>query len=168
MNKYYSLDLRRRAARFCLKHGSGRTAETFLIGRATAVRWADKMQKTGAVAIGKIGGHRHPVLEYHEDWVRDRIASETHVSLRRLQAELNERGIIVGMGLCDEPFTGLAIRAAAINPKLLTSVGRLQYNAYLRREKTNKGILAQAAAEGVYLKGISYSRKLRPRLLSFK
>jgi putative transposase len=98
MSKYYSLDLRRRAARFCLKHGSGKTAEAFLIGRATAVRWADKLRKTGDVAIGKVGGHRRPVLGAHENWIRERIASESHVSLRRLQAELNARGVVVGYG----------------------------------------------------------------------
>jgi transposase len=98
MSKYFSLDLRRRAARFCLKHGSGRTAETFLIGRATAVRWADKLRKTGDVAIGKVGGHRRRILEPHENWISERIAAESHVSLRRLQAELNDRGVAVGYG----------------------------------------------------------------------
>jgi transposase len=98
MSKYYSLDLRRRAARYCLIHGSGKTAETFSIGRATAVRWADKLRKTGDVAVGKVGGHVRPVLETHEDWIRERVASESHVSLRRLQAELNARGIVVGYG----------------------------------------------------------------------
>lgn len=98
MSKYYSLDLRRRAARFCLKHGSGKTAETFSIGRATAVRWADKLRRTGDVAIGKVGGHRRRILEAHEDWIRERIAAESHVSLRRLQAELNDRGVAVGYG----------------------------------------------------------------------
>ena len=95
MSKYYSLDLRRRAAAYCLKHGSGRTAETFSIGRATAVRWAAKFRATGDVAIGKVGGHRRPVLEGHEDWLRQRLAAESHVSLRKLQAELATRGIIV-------------------------------------------------------------------------
>lgn len=62
MSKYYPLELRVRAARYCLKHGSVKTAEVFSIGRATAVRWADKLHKTGDVAIGKVGGHRRPVL----------------------------------------------------------------------------------------------------------
>jgi putative transposase len=96
MGAYYSLDLRSRAVGFCLKHGSGRTAETFSIGRATAVRWAAKLRQTGDVAIRKVGGHRRPVLEAHEDWIRERIASESHVSLRKLQAELSGRGVVIG------------------------------------------------------------------------
>jgi transposase len=95
MSKYYSLDLRRRAAAYCLKHGSGKTSEAFSIGRATAVRWAAKFRATGDVAIGKVGGHRRPVLGQHEDWLRTRLASESHISLRKLQAELATRGLIV-------------------------------------------------------------------------
>jgi transposase len=98
MSKYYPVELRIRAASYCLKHGSVKTAEVFAIGRATAVRWAAKLRETGDVAVGKVGGHRRPVLEAHEGWIRERIASESHVSLRRLQAELNARGIAVGYG----------------------------------------------------------------------
>ena len=46
-----------------------------------------------------------------------------------------------------------AIGAATINPKLLTAAERLQYEGYLRREETNKSILA-LAADGVSIKGI--------------
>ncbi len=77
-DQYYSLDLRRRAAAFCLKHGSGQTAETFSIGRATAVRWAAKFRVTGDIVIGKVGGYRRPVLECHQEWLRERIGSESH------------------------------------------------------------------------------------------
>jgi transposase len=98
MSKYYSLDLRRLVPAYCVKHGSGKTAEAFSIGRATAVRWADKFRRTGDVAIGKVGGRRRPVLGTHEDWLRERMAAETHLSLRRLQAELAERGIVVSYG----------------------------------------------------------------------
>jgi transposase len=108
MSKYYSLDLRRRAARFCLKHDSGRTAETFLICRATAVRWADKLSKTGDVAIGKMGGHRRRILEPHEDWIRERIAAESHVSLRRFRRNSMIAELLSVMALCNGPFTGLA------------------------------------------------------------
>jgi transposase len=92
MSKYCSLDLRRRAARSCLKHGSGKTAETFSIGRATAVRWAAKFRATGDVATGKVCGHRKPVLLGYEDWLRQRMSAESHTSLRKLQAELADQG----------------------------------------------------------------------------
>ena len=62
------------------------------------MRRADKLRKTGDVAIGKAGGHRRRILEAHGDWIRERIAAESHVSLRRLQAELNGRGVAVGYG----------------------------------------------------------------------
>ena len=95
MSKYYSLDLRRRAAAYGLKHGSGEASALFQISRATAVRWASQLRQTGKVSIGKVGGHRKPLLENQEDWLRQRIAGEAHVTLRGLQGELAERGIVV-------------------------------------------------------------------------
>lgn len=52
MITYYTLDLRRRSALFCRKHGCGKTAEIFSIGRATAVCWAQRLRQMGDVAIG--------------------------------------------------------------------------------------------------------------------
>jgi transposase len=45
-----------------------------------------------------VGGHRKSLLENQEDWLRQRIKSEAHVTLRGLQAELAERGIVVSYG----------------------------------------------------------------------
>ena len=56
-----------------------------------------------------------------------------------------------------------AIGATTINPELLTCAEKLQYDGYLRREKTNAAILA-LAGEGVAIKEIvrrtGHSRKL--------
>jgi transposase len=56
-----------------------------------------------------------------------------------------------------------AIGATVINPKLLTSAERLQYEGYLRREETNVAIMAQIKA-GVPLRRIAkntgHSRKV--------
>jgi transposase len=56
-----------------------------------------------------------------------------------------------------------AIGATTINPELLTSAERLQYEGYLRREETNSAILA-LSKEGVSIKEIvrrtGHSRKL--------
>ena len=98
MSKYYSLDLRKRAAAYGLKHGSVKASALFQISRATAVRWASQLRQTGKVSIGKVGGHRKPLLEGQEDWLRQRISGEAHVTLRGLQGELAERGIVVSHG----------------------------------------------------------------------
>lgn len=45
-----------------------------------------------------MGGHRPFALTSERDWLRDRISGETDVSLRRLQAELAERDIVVSYG----------------------------------------------------------------------
>ena len=56
-----------------------------------------------------------------------------------------------------------AVGATVINPDLLTSAERLQYEGYLRREETNAVIMEQVKA-GVQLRRISkntgYSRKV--------
>jgi transposase len=56
-----------------------------------------------------------------------------------------------------------AVGAATINPELLTSAERLQYEGYLRREETNAAILA-LSKDGIPIKEIvrrtSHSRKL--------
>ena len=98
MSTYYSLDLRKRAVAYGLNHGSGKASALFQISRATAVRWASQLRQTGKVSIGKVGGHRKPLLEKQEDWLRQRIASKNHVTLRGLQTELSERGIAVSYG----------------------------------------------------------------------
>ena len=98
MSKYYSLDLRGRAAAYGLKHGSVKASSLFKVSRATAVRWASQLRKTGKVSIGKVGGHRPPLLEGQEAWLRERISGQAHVTLRRLQSELAERGIVVSYG----------------------------------------------------------------------
>ena len=98
MSKYYSLDLRKRAAAYGLKHGSVKASALFEVSRATAVRWASQLRKTGKVSIGKVGGHRRPMLASQEAWLRERISGEAHVTLRRLQSELAERGVVVSYG----------------------------------------------------------------------
>lgn len=98
MSKHYSFDLRQRAAAYGLKHGSVKASALFQISRATAVRWASQLRQTGKVSIGKVGGHRKPLLAGQEDWLRQRIAGEAHVTLRQLQAEFVDRGLVVSYG----------------------------------------------------------------------
>ena len=99
MSKLYSLDLRERVAAFGLTHRSAQlAAETFSVSKATAVRWAKQLRETGGVAIGKVGGHKKPILLDQSEWLAERIANEPHVTLRTLLAELEVRGIKVSYG----------------------------------------------------------------------
>lgn len=99
MGKVYSPELRKRAAAYALKHkSSGKASEVFDVSRASAVRWATQLRQTGKITTGKIGGHVKPLLEGQEDWLKARVVGEPHVSLRKLMAELGERGHVVSYG----------------------------------------------------------------------
>lgn len=54
MSKYYSIDPRKRAAAYGLKHVSVKALALFQISRGTAVRWASQLRQTGRVSIGKV------------------------------------------------------------------------------------------------------------------
>ena len=99
MSKLYSLDLRTRVAAFAIAHKSTQlAATTFSVSKATAVRWAKQLRDTGSVAIGKVGGHKKPILLNHGKWLAERVASEPHLTLRSLQSELEAKGVIVSYG----------------------------------------------------------------------
>ena len=99
MAKLYSLDLRERVAAFAIAHKSANlAAQTFSVSKATAVRWAKQLRDSGTVAIGKVGGHKKPILCDQREWLEVRIAEEPHVTLRALLAELEAKGIQVSYG----------------------------------------------------------------------
>ena len=99
MSKLYSHDLRTRVAAFAIAHKSTQlAATTFSVSKATAVRWAKQLRDTGGVAIGKVGGHKKPILLNQGEWLAGRIANEPHVTLRSLLVELEARGIKVSYG----------------------------------------------------------------------
>jgi transposase len=99
MTKPYSIDLRERVASRVVAGETVRAvAGLFAVGVSSAVRWAQRLRETGSVAPGKIGGHRLRILRNERAWLMERIASEPHVTLRGLLAELAERGIVVSYG----------------------------------------------------------------------
>ena len=87
------------------------------------MRWASQLRKTG-----KVGGQKRALLDGQETWFRERISSETHVSLRRLQSDLAELGIVANPDIIffDEPTTGLdPIMADVINNLIVDCLKRL-------------------------------------------
>jgi len=91
-----SQDLRRRIARAVAQGSSIRQAAVrYDVSPSAAVKLMQRVRKTGSLAPGRIGGHRRPVLEPHEDLLRDLVAAKSSVTLARIQAELKARGIVV-------------------------------------------------------------------------
>jgi putative transposase len=98
MSKPYSMDLRERVVAAVQRDGLSRrqAAARFGVGYATAINWLKRMETTGSVRPGQIGGHKPKTLVgEHRDWLIARCR-EQDFTLRGLVAELAEsRGLKV-------------------------------------------------------------------------
>jgi putative transposase len=63
------------------------------VSESVAVKWLQRLDRTGSVKPGRMGGHRRPALEGERAWVLARIAEKPDLTLRALSAELAERGV---------------------------------------------------------------------------
>jgi len=93
----YSLDLRERVVAAVEQGGlsARRAAVQFGVGASTAIRWVDRVRKTGSFRPSKIGGYRpRAIAGEHRRWLLARI-KEKDFTLRGLVAELAARGLKV-------------------------------------------------------------------------
>jgi putative transposase len=96
MGKPYSMDLRERVvAAVAGGMSRNRAAKQFGIGISTAINWVKRLDETGSVAPGKMGGHKPKAIsgEYRL-WLLQRI-KDGDFTLRGLVAELAARGLKV-------------------------------------------------------------------------
>ncbi len=97
MAKPLSNDLRERAVAAVLKGGLSRhrAAAQFGVGASTVVNWVRRLQETGSVAPGQMGGHKpKAIVGEHQAFLAQRIRHGAF-TLRGLVAELAERGLKV-------------------------------------------------------------------------
>ena len=96
MGKPYSMDLRERVvAAIAGGKSRHRAAKQFGIGISTAINWAKRLDETGSVAPGKMGGHKPKAISgEHRDWLLRRT-KEGDFTLRGLVGELATRGLKV-------------------------------------------------------------------------
>ena len=110
MARPYSNDLRSRVGSAVL---AGRTcreiAALFSISPASAARWSRQLRLGGSTASKPMGGVRRAVLLEHRAWLLARLAAEPDVTLRGLQAELAERGVVVSHWAIWKLFTDAGI-----------------------------------------------------------
>jgi transposase len=91
-----SQDLRARIVRAVEGGGSIRQAAIrYQVSPSAAVKLLRRVRETGSSAPARIGGHRRPILEPHQDLLRSLVEAKPEITLAELQAELRSRGIVV-------------------------------------------------------------------------
>ena len=96
MGKPYSLDLRKRVVA-AIEGGMSRNqaAKRFGVAISTAINWMKRVDETGSVAPGQMGGHKPKAISgEHRIWLLQRT-KDGDFTLRGLVAELGERGLKV-------------------------------------------------------------------------
>lgn len=92
----YSMDLRERVTSFMLAGATSREAAArYGVSVSAAVKWAQRLRATGSAAARPMGGVRRSALLGQRDWLLQRIAQKPDLTLRAVQAELAERGVVV-------------------------------------------------------------------------
>lgn len=97
MGKPYSMDLRERVVSAVKEEGLSRrqAAARFGVGESTAINWVKRVDETGSVAPGQMGGHKpKKIAGEHRDWLIKRC-KESDFTLRGLVAELAACGLCV-------------------------------------------------------------------------
>jgi transposase len=89
MTKSYSLDLRRRVARFVeAGHSCHEAARHFEVSVAFVVRLMAAYRATGSLAPKPEGGWRYSKLDPHRDFLLQRVAERNDITMPQLAAEL--------------------------------------------------------------------------------
>ena len=96
MGKPYSVDLRKRVVA-AVEGGMSRNqaAKRFGVAISTAIGWMQRVEQTGSVAPGQMGGHKPKTISgEHAVWLSQRLRAGDF-TLRGLVAELGERELKV-------------------------------------------------------------------------
>ena len=92
-----SRDLRERIVR-AVEGGSSirQAALRFEASPSAAVKLMRRFRQSGSPAPARSGGHRRPILAPHGALVRALLDTKADISLKEIQAELRQHGIVVG------------------------------------------------------------------------
>jgi putative transposase len=91
-----SRDLRRRIVR-AVETGSSirQVAARYEVSPSAAVKLMRRLRETGSTKPDRVGGHRRPVLEPHQELLRALVEAKSGITLSEIQTELRARGIEV-------------------------------------------------------------------------
>jgi transposase len=109
-----SQDLRRRIVSAVEKGSSIRQAAArYEVSPFAAVNLMRRLRETGSVTPERIGGHRRPVLELHQDQLQSLLGAKSGITLAKIQTELRAHGIEV-QALPDHSFHAPPHGAASV------------------------------------------------------
>jgi transposase len=96
MGRPYSLDLRERVVAAVASGMSRRAAaEHYQVSESTAIRWAERTERTGSPVALPMGGKKPFALADCGEWIHARLADKPDITGRELLAELHERNVDV-------------------------------------------------------------------------
>ena len=97
MTQPLSQDLRRRIVQAVVAGSSIRQAAArFEVSPSTAIKLMQRVRVTGSTRPAKIGGYRRPLLEGHDDLLRELTNTKPGITLVEIKAALAKRGIEAG------------------------------------------------------------------------
>ena len=107
-----SADLRERIVAEVEGGGSRRRAAArFAVAASSAIRLMQRVERTGSIAPGKVGGHRRPILEPHEATLRAIVTAAPDITLAEIKAELMDRlGLAIGLTAIHSSLHRLGLR----------------------------------------------------------
>ena len=129
MAKAYSNDLRERVVAAVVAGEPTRSvAARFDVAVSSVVKWHQRYRATGSVAPTRTVVRRKFILEAHRSFVLDAITTTSHLSVRKLQALLADRGVQVSHHAVWQFLRreGLSFKKNAVRPRAGTKGHRSQ------------------------------------------
>jgi transposase len=95
MTRAYSMDLRERVIAAVEEGSSARgAAEQFTVSASTAIKWRQRLLRTGSVAPTPRPKNTGSKLNAHEAWLLELVREQPDLTLEEIKARLAERSIV--------------------------------------------------------------------------
>ena len=140
MTKSYSLDLRRRVARFVeAGHSCHEAARHFEVSVAFVVRLMAAYRATGSLAAKPEGGWRYSKLDPHREFLLRRVAEKGDITMPQLAAELLALGTKVTPASISHWFIRQGYSFKKTRTAKLTGRPAVQERPGRRRDRVESG-----------------------------
>jgi transposase len=112
MGKPYSQDLRDRVLDAVGKNGMSRraAAERFEISESSAIKWMERLERTGSRTAAQMGGYKPRKLDAHRDFLEAARAEKSDITLQALcDRLLAERGVKADTSMMSRFFRRIGV-----------------------------------------------------------